>query len=81
MISWPLAYVNPYGQPDIVINVGLSALIRGTVLPITKAYFEWTNEKVKALKAGYYFPFLVIETCDATTGITRVCCNDRTYRS
>jgi hypothetical protein len=71
-ISWPLIYMNLYGLQDIVIDVGLSALVRGTILPVTKAYVEWTNEKVRALKAGYYFPFLVIETYDDTTGITHV---------
>ena len=71
-ISWPLIYMNPYGPQDIGIDVGLSGLIRGTVLPVKKAQFEWTNEKVRALKAGYYFPFLTIDSYDAGTGITSV---------
>ena len=71
-ISWPLSYMNPYGPQYIAIDVGLSALISGTVLPVKKAQFESTYEKVRALKAGYYFPFLTIETYDATTGITSI---------
>ena len=71
-ISWPYIYMNPYGPQSIGIDGGLSALVRGTVLPVTKAQFESTPQKVKTLKAGYYFSFLTIDTYDAETGISSV---------
>ncbi len=71
-ISWPLIYMNPYGPMTVGIDVGLSDLIRGTILPVKKARFEGTNQKVNALKAGYYFTFMTISTYNATTGISSV---------